>query len=70
MLASKLGAAHPNRWLASGVAISFQALGIDYVGLVRSQAYHRSYVLGLEPSLAIAPTAAGTETRLGLSGRF
>ena len=73
VLASQLGVDHPNRWLASGVAVGFQALflvGIDYIGLTRSQAYHRSYVLGLEPSVAIVPTAAGTETRLGISGRF
>jgi hypothetical protein len=73
VLASQLGVDHPKRWLASGAAIGFQALflvGIDFIGLTRSAAYHRAFVLGLEPSLAIAPTPAGTETRLGIGGSF
>lgn len=73
VLASQLGVEHPNRWLASGAAIGFQALflvGIDFIGLTRSQEYYRRTLLGLEPALAITPTSSGTETRLGLSGRF
>jgi len=73
VLASQLGVDHPNRWLASGAAIGFQALflvGIDFIGLVRSAEYHRRFVLGLEPTLAITPTPSGTETRLGVGGRF
>lgn len=69
VLASQLGVDHPDRWLASGAAIGFQALflvGVDFIGLTRSQGYHRSFVLGLEPSLALS----GTETRLGFGGRF
>ena len=69
ILASQLGVDHPDRWLASGAAIGFQALflvGVDFIGLTRSRGYHRAYVLGLEPSLALS----GTETRLGVGGRF
>jgi len=69
VLASQFGVDHPNRWLASGAAIGFQALflvGVDFIGLTRSHGYHRSFVLGLEPSLALS----GTETRLGVGGRF
>jgi hypothetical protein len=79
VLASQLGVDpelrgdHPNRWLASGAAIGFQALflvGIDFIGLTRSAEYHRSYMLGLEPSLAVTPTPTGMETRLGIGGTF
>ena len=73
VLASQLGVDHPNRWLASGAAIGFQALflvGIDFLGLSSSQGYHRSYMLGLEPTLAITPTPSGMETRLGIGGTF
>ena len=73
VLASQFGVDHPRRWFASGAAIGFQALflvGVDLLGLTRSQDYHRRHMLGIEPALAITPTSSGTETRLGLSGRF
>ena len=73
VLASQLGVDHPNRWLASGVAVGFQALflvGVDFIGLTSSQGYHRRYMLGLEPTLAITPTPSGMETRLGIGGSF
>jgi hypothetical protein len=72
-LASQLGVDHPNRWLASGAAIGFQALfllGIDFIGLTRSAQYHRAFAEGLAPSLAITPNAAGTEMRAGFGGTF
>lgn len=73
VLASQFGVDHPKRWFASGAAIGFQAVflvAIDFVGLTRSQDYHRRHMLGVEPALAITPTPTGTEARLGLSGRF
>jgi hypothetical protein len=72
VLASQLGVDHSKRWLASGVAIGVQAVflvGIDLVGLMRSQDYHRRLVLGVEPTVAVVPTAAGTDTWVGLTGR-
>jgi hypothetical protein len=73
VLASQLGVDHPNRWLASGAAIGVQALflvAIDFIGLTRSSDYHRAFVEGLMPTFAITPTAAGSETRVGLGGTF
>lgn len=71
--ASQLGVDHPNRWLASGAAIGFQALflvGVDFIGLRRSQVYHRAFVESLSPSFAIVHAAGGPETRFGISGIF
>lgn len=73
VLASQLGVDHPDRWLASGVAIGFQALflvGIDFIGLTRSSRYHRAFVEGFLPSLSVAPTPTGMETRLGFGVTF
>jgi hypothetical protein len=73
VLASQLGVEHPNRWLASGAAIGFQALflvGIDFIGLTRSHDYHRAFVEGFMPSVSIMPTPVGTETRIGLGASF
>jgi hypothetical protein len=73
VLASQLGVEHPNRWLASGAAIGFQALflvGVDLIGLTRSRSYHHAFVETLMPSFGIAPSAAGAELRFGISGRF
>jgi hypothetical protein len=57
IVASQAGVDHPNRWLASGVAIGVQALFlvvIDWVGLARSANDHRAFV---EPSISISPNA-------------
>ena len=73
VLASQLGVEHPNRWLASGAAIGFQALflvGVDFIGLARSRSYHHAFVEGLMPSFSIAPTMVGTELRFGFGGAF
>lgn len=73
VLASQLGVDHPNRWLASGAAIGFQALflvGIDFIGLTTSHDYHRSFVEGLMPSVAVMPTPTGTEIRAGIGASF
>jgi hypothetical protein len=73
VLASQLGVEHPNRWLASGAAIGFQALflvGIDFIGLSRSHDYHRAFVEGFLPSVSVMPTPAGMETRIGLGASF
>nr|MDQ2668369.1 hypothetical protein [Gemmatimonadota bacterium] len=69
IVASQLGVDHSKRWLASGVAVGVQALflvGIDFIGLARSQTYHRAFLESLLPTLAITPTAtgSGTETRI------
>lgn len=73
ILASRLGVEHPNRWLGSGVAIGAQALflvGVDFIGLSRSQDYHRAFVDSLMPSVAVLPTGRGVDVRLGLRGTF
>lgn len=73
LVASQLGVDHPKRWVASGVAIGAQALflvGIDFIGLTRSQMYHRAFVESVMPTFSVTPTAAGTETSLGVGGTF
>ena len=73
VLASQLGVEHPNRWLGSGVAVGVQALflvGIDYVGLRRASSYHRVFVEGLAPNVALVPSAWGTATHVTLGGVF
>jgi hypothetical protein len=74
ILASQLGVDHPNRWLASGIAIGVQAVflvGIDLTGLTRSQIYHRAFVEGLMPTFSVTPAPNGaTETHLGVGGVF
>lgn len=84
VLASRLGVEHPDRWLASGIAIAFQSLflvGVDYIGLARSRSYHRAFVDSLMPSFSVAPAShsphsgrgahvAQTEMHFGLGGRF
>jgi hypothetical protein len=73
LVASQLGVDHPKRWLASGISIGVQALflvGIDFIGLSRSQTYHRAFVESLMPSVSVTPTATGTETRIGVGGTF
>jgi hypothetical protein len=73
VLASQLGVDHPDRWLASGAAIGFQAIflvGIDLIGMTCSQRYHRAFVEGFMPSLSVTPSATGVETRLGLGASF
>ena len=73
ILASRLGVDHPNRWLASGLAVGFQAIfliGIDFVGLARSLHYHRALVEGFTPAISVVPTPTGSETRIGFSGAF
>lgn len=73
LVASQLGVDHPKRWLASGISIGVQALflvGIDFIGMSRSQTYHRAFVESLMPSVSVTPTAAGTETRIGFGGTF
>ena len=73
ILASRQGVEHPSRWLGSGVAIGFQALflvGVDYVGLRRASHFHRVFVEGLAPSVAVVPTPSGTETRFSFGAVF
>ncbi|CAN5672072.1 hypothetical protein BH09MYX1_BH09MYX1_41300 [soil metagenome] len=73
ILASQLGVEHPNRWLASGAAIAFQAvflIGVDLIGLTRSRAFHRAFVESLAPTFAFAPAAAGTDMQFGITGAF
>ncbi len=74
LLASQFGVDHPNRWLASGVAIGVQAVflvGIDLTGLTRSQTYHRAFVESLLPTFTVTPAPNGaTETHLGVGGVF
>lgn len=79
LVASQLGVDHPKRWVASGIAIGVQAVflvGIDFIGLTRSQTYHRAFVESLLPTFSVSPattaagTGAGTETRLGVGGTF
>ena len=73
ILVSQLGVDHPNRWLASGVAIGIQSvflLGVDFIGLSRSAAYHRGLVEGFVPSLSITPTSSGAEMRFAFKGTF
>lgn len=73
ILASQLGVDHPDRWLASGAAIGFQALflvGIDFIGLTRSSLYHRAFAEGFVPSFSVVPTPTGMETRLGFGVTF
>jgi hypothetical protein len=73
ILASQLGVDHPKRWLASGIAVGFQAvflIGLDFVGLARSSSYHRRLVEGFAPSLSITPTSSGSETRFNVTGTF
>ncbi len=73
LAASQLGVDHPKRWLASGIAIGVQAaflVGIDFIGMSRSQTYHRAFVESLMPSVSVTPTATGSETQLGVGGTF
>lgn len=73
IVASQLGIDHPNRWLASGIAIGIQSaflLGVDFIGMTRSGSYHRKLVEGFAPSLSIAPTPSGAETRFAVTGAF
>lgn len=73
VLASQLGVDHPDRWLASGAAVGFQAfflVGIDFIGLTRSSHYHRAFAEGFVPTLSVVPTPTGMETRLGFGMTF
>ena len=73
ILVSQLGVGHPNRWLASGVAIGLQTvflLGVDFIGLTRSASYHRGLVDGFVPSLSITPASSGAEMRFAFKGTF
>lgn len=75
LVASQLGVDHPKRWVASGIAIGAQALflvGIDFIGLARSQMYHRAFVESLMPTFSVTPAVgtSGSETRFGLGGTF
>lgn len=79
LVASQLGVDHAKRWFASGIAIGTQAIflvGVDFIGLARSQMYHRAFVESLMPTFSVAPaitpagTPSGTETRLGVGGTF
>lgn len=73
IVVSQVGVDHPNRWLASGVAIGIQAaflLGVDFIGMTRSASYHRGLVEGFVPSLSITPTSSGSEMRLAFKGTF
>lgn len=71
IITSRTGVEHPNRWLASGVAVVVQSLflvGVDLIGLTRSGAYHAAFVESLAPAVSIAKTPAGTEVLLGVQG--
>ena len=75
LVASQLGVDHPKRWVASGIAIGAQALflvGIDFIGLARSQMYHRAFVESLMSTFSVTPATAtaGAETRFGFAGTF
>lgn len=71
--ASQLGVDHPNRWLASGVAIGVQALFlvvVDLVGLVRSGSDHHAFLESLSPSVAFTSSADARQLQLGVGGSF
>jgi hypothetical protein len=73
IVASQLGVDHPNRWLASGLAIGSQSLvliAIDLIGVMKSGGYHLRFLEGFVPSLSVAASAGGMEARLGASWGF
>lgn len=69
IIASRAGADHPNRWLASGVAIIVQSVflvAIDLIGLQNSHRYHGKFVESITPAVAVNRTTFGTETFFGV----
>jgi|GEM_PF-1880984 len=73
VLASQLGVEHPDRWLASGIAIGAQAVflvAIDTIGMTRAARFHRGFIEGLAPTVSLTPSASGFDARAGLTLRF
>lgn len=73
VLASQVGADHPNRWLASGVAIGVQSaflLGVDLIGLSTSADYHRAVLANVAPVVSFSPTPHGNDWRVGVGAAF
>lgn len=67
--ASQLGVDHPNRWLASGIAVGAESLPlvlVDVVGLGQSAKYHEGFLGGFAP---LANVTRGGAT-FGVGARF
>lgn len=73
VMASQLGVEHPDRWLASGVAVIIEAayLGVlDLVGLLRSGSFFDRFLREIAPNLSVAQLDARTVASFGVAGSF
>ena len=67
---SQLGVDHPNRWLASSIAVGVESIfliGVDAIGLSRSKGYHETFVKSLAPTL---DWTGGRALQLGVRASF
>ncbi len=72
VIASQSGVSHPDRWLASGIAIGAQSLilmAVDAVGLLASGRYHTRFLHTLVPQVSIN-VGNGLALTMGYAGRF
>lgn len=73
VLASQLGAEHPERWLAGGLSVSLQALflvGIDVAGLLQSSRLQKRLLHDLVPAVSFTGAFAEPSVQLTLAGRL
>ena len=73
VLASQLGAEHPERWIAGGLSVSLQALflvGIDVAGLLQSSRLQKRLLHDLVPAVSFTGAFAEPSVRLTLAGRL
>lgn len=70
---SRAGVDHPDRWLASGIAISSQAVflaTVDLLGMAKSKGYHDELAGMVTPMLSVSASDESVDPMLGLSGSF
>lgn len=73
VLASQLGAEHPERWLAGGLSVSVQALllvGIDLAGLGQAGRLQKRLLHDLVPGVSLIGAYAEPAVRLTVAGRL
>ena len=73
IVASQLGADHPDRWLAGGVATLIQGVflaGVDTTAMLVANRRHAAVLESIVPLLGFTNTAKGLEGSVGVAGRF
>ena len=73
ILASQLGADHPDRWLAGGVATVIQGVflaGVDTSAMIIANRRHAVILQSILPVLGVANTPTGLQGSIGFAGRF